>query len=220
MLSPTKIATSTLAIRKTTNTPKTRSDISGINNLAILYSLNSSNLYFSCNNYTMDSWLRHIGRGMADTGKIIHDSLDGFGQNAGNALDAWGKEMDKDLDPSHPISIAMTKTGEVAFFTGRETLRCLDGFGKQTEKTVSEAYIHVCQRLSQVDWDNLPHSVREWAENSGKEVGIAVSQSLLLLRISFALPSPQYPRLFSGLRSTLARLPFSSSLELSSLLLS
>ena len=123
----------------------------------------------------MDSWLRHIGRGMADTGKIIHDSLDGFGQNAGNALDAWGKEMDKDLDPSHPISIAMTKTGEVAFFTGRETLRCLDGFGKQTEKTVSEAYVHVCQRLSQVDWDNLSHTVREWAENSGKEVGIAVS---------------------------------------------
>jgi hypothetical protein len=85
----------------------------------------------------MDSWLRSAGCGIANAGKIIHDSLDGFGQNAGNALDSWGKHMGKDLDPSHPIHIAMTKTGEFSFGTARQSLRYLDGVGQQTEKSIN-----------------------------------------------------------------------------------
>jgi hypothetical protein len=123
----------------------------------------------------MDLWLRGVGCGIANAGKVIHDSLDGFGQNAGNALDSWGKEMGKDLDPSHPIHIAMTKTGEFSFATARESLRLLDHFGQQTEKSITETYNQTHQHLSEVDWDKLSQEVRVWIEFTAKELGIAVS---------------------------------------------
>jgi len=123
----------------------------------------------------MDLWLRSVGCGIANAGKIVHDSLDDFGQKTGNALDSWGKHMGKDLDPSHPIHIAMTKTGEFSFGAARESLRYLDGFGQQTEKSVSAAYNQVHQHVSEVDWDKLSHEVRAWVEHTAKELGITVS---------------------------------------------
>ncbi|KAH7094880.1 hypothetical protein FB567DRAFT_600567 [Paraphoma chrysanthemicola] len=123
----------------------------------------------------MDFWLRSAGCGIANAGKIIHDSLDGFGQNAGIALDAWGKHVGKDLDPNHPIHIAMTKTGEFSFGTARQTLRFLDHLGQHTEKSVSGAYNHAHHQLAQVDWDTLAQEVRRQIESSAKELGIAVS---------------------------------------------
>lgn len=125
--------------------------------------------------YIMDFWLRNVGCGIANAGKIIHDNLNGFGQNAGNALDAWGKHVGKDLDPSHPVHIAMTKTGEFSFGTARQTLRSLDHLGQQTEKSVTEAYNHAHHHISQVNWDALAHEVRRQIENSAKDLGIAVS---------------------------------------------
>jgi hypothetical protein len=123
----------------------------------------------------MDFWLRSAGCGIANAGKIIHDGLDDFGQKTGNALDSWGKQMGKDLDPSHPIHIAMTKAGEVSFSTARESLRYLDRAGQQTEKSVSEAYSQAHQHISEVDWDQLSWEVRVWIENTAKELGITAS---------------------------------------------
>ncbi|KAH7085234.1 hypothetical protein BKA63DRAFT_559876 [Paraphoma chrysanthemicola] len=125
----------------------------------------------------MDFWLRNVGCNIANAGKIIHDSLDGFGQTAGNALDAWGKHVGKDLDPSHPIHIAMTKTGEFSFGTARHTLRSLDHLGQQTEKSVTEAYNHAHHHVAQVDWDALAHEVRRQIESSAKGLGIAVADA-------------------------------------------
>jgi hypothetical protein len=105
----------------------------------------------------------------------MHDSLDGFGQNAGNALDSWGKQMGKDLDPSHPIHIAMTKTGELSFGTARQSLRYLDKVGQQTEKSVSDIYNQAHQHVTKADWDKLSQDVRAWIEYTAKELGIAVS---------------------------------------------
>jgi hypothetical protein len=105
----------------------------------------------------------------------MHDSLDGFGQNAGNALDSWGKQMGKDLDPSHPIHIAMTKTGEISFGTARQSLRYLDKVGQQTEKSVSDIYNQAHQHVTKADWDKLSQDVRAWIEDTAKELGIAVS---------------------------------------------
>jgi hypothetical protein len=123
----------------------------------------------------MDSWLRSTGCGIANAGKIMHDSLDDFGQKAGNALDSWGKHMGKDLDPSHPIHIAMTKTGELSFGTARQSLRYLDGVGQQTEKSVTDIYNRAHQHISEVEWDKLSQAVRAWIEHTAKELGIAVS---------------------------------------------
>jgi hypothetical protein len=122
----------------------------------------------------MDSWLRSAGCGIANAGKIMHDSLDDFGQKAGNALDSWGKHMGKDLDPSHPIHIAMTKTGELSFGTARQSLRFLDEVGQQTEKSVSDIYNQAHQHISEVDWDKLSQEVRAWIEYTAKELGISV----------------------------------------------
>jgi hypothetical protein len=123
----------------------------------------------------MDSRLRGAGRGIASAGKIMHDSLDSFGQNAGNALDSWGKHVGQDLDPSHPIHIAMTKTGEFSFGAAGGSLCFLDGLGQQTEKSVSEAYNQAHQHISEVDWENLSQEVRVWIEHIAKELGITVS---------------------------------------------
>ncbi|KAH8707529.1 hypothetical protein GQ44DRAFT_830966 [Phaeosphaeriaceae sp. PMI808] len=138
----------------------------------------------------MDSWFRSAGCGIAHAGKIIHDSLDDFGQNAGNALDSWGKQMGKDLDPSHPIHIAMTKTGEISFGAARESLRYLDGFGQQSEKSVSEAYNQAHQYISEVDWDTLSQEVRAWIGSLAKELGIAVSVATTNV---FCIAKPHIP---------------------------
>lgn len=123
----------------------------------------------------MDSWFRSVGRNIAQAGKITHDSLAGFGQNAGNALDSWGKEMGKDLDPSHPIHIAMTKTGEFSFAVARQTLSRLDGFGQQTERSVTGAYNQAHKHFSEVDWDSVSQEAREWVQRTAKELGVAVA---------------------------------------------
>ncbi|KAH7130117.1 hypothetical protein B0J11DRAFT_244371 [Dendryphion nanum] len=126
----------------------------------------------------MDSWFRNVGCGVAEAGRIIHGSLDGFGRNAGNALDSWGKEMGKDLDPSHPVHIAMVKTGQFSFAVARETLRSLDGFGQQTERSVSKAYNEVHRHVSTIEWDGLSNEVRAWVEHNATELGVAVSDAV------------------------------------------
>jgi hypothetical protein len=123
----------------------------------------------------MDQWLRNVGYGMANAGKIIHDSLDDFGQKTGKALDAWGKEVGKDLDPSHPIHIAMTRTGEFSFGAASETLRILDRFGQRTEQSVSDTYNQAHQHISNVDWDKLSQEARGRIGSTANELGIAVS---------------------------------------------
>jgi hypothetical protein len=123
----------------------------------------------------MDFCLRSAGCAVANAGKAIHDGLDSFGQNAGNALDAWGKHMGKDMDPSHPLHIAMTKTGEFSFGAANQSLRCLDMFGQQAEKSVSETYNHAHRYISEVGWENLSQQVRAWNESAAKDLGIAVS---------------------------------------------
>ncbi len=133
-------------------------------NLRVLYKL-----------ATMDSWLRNVGSGLANAGKVTHDSLYNFGQNAGTALDSWGKEMGKDLDPNHPLHIAMTKTGEISFAVARGSLRHLDGFGQHTEKSVTQAYGQLHQHVSKMDWQKLPSEARAWVECTATNLGIAVS---------------------------------------------
>ncbi|KAH9874782.1 hypothetical protein IAQ61_003972 [Plenodomus lingam] len=126
----------------------------------------------------MDSWFRNLGSEIANTGKTIHNSLDGFGQNAGSALDSWGQEMGKNLDPSHPAHMAMRKAGEISFGAAGETMRCLDGLGQQTERSVSGAYNHAHEHVSRVDWDMLAQEVRVWIECTANGIGVAVHDAV------------------------------------------
>jgi hypothetical protein len=124
---------------------------------------------------TIDAFLRSAGSGIANTGKAIHDGLDGFGQEAGTALDSWGKEVGKDMDPSHPVHIAMEKTGQVSFGAARASLSYLDQCGQHTETSVSEAYNQTHEHVSKVDWDKLSQDVRAWIESAAKDLGVAVA---------------------------------------------
>jgi hypothetical protein len=123
----------------------------------------------------MDSWFRNVGNALAGTGKAIHDHLDRFGQNSGRALDAWGQEVGKNLDPDHPLRLAMEKTGQVSFNMATQTLRFLDGVGQGTEIAVTGAYNHVHAHASQVDWDNLSQEAKDWILHKAQELGVAVS---------------------------------------------
>jgi hypothetical protein len=123
----------------------------------------------------MDQWLRNVGCEIANAGKATHESLDDFGQKSGKALDAWGKEVGKDLDPSHPIHIAMTKTGEFSLNAASETSRCLDQFGQQAEKSISDTYDQAYQFVSQVDWDKLSQEAKAWIGSTANELGVAIS---------------------------------------------
>ncbi|KAK4240944.1 hypothetical protein C8A03DRAFT_30913 [Achaetomium macrosporum] len=109
----------------------------------------------------MGAWLRNIGLAIAVTavnGNLIHDSLDGFGQNAGNTLEVWGKDMGRNFDSNHPIHIAMTKTGEFSFAAAEGTLGALDWFGTSIQTAIGLYELY--QQVPQIDWDRLSREAR------------------------------------------------------------
>jgi hypothetical protein len=139
----------------------------------------------------MDQWLRNVGCEIANAGKAIHESLDDFGQKSGKALDAWGKEVGKDLDPSHPIHIAMTRTREFSLGAASGTSRCLGQFGQQAEKTVSDTYDQAYRFVSQVDWDKLSQEARTWIGSTANELGVAIS---VATKIVLCIPGSHLPK--------------------------
>ncbi|KAK3310020.1 uncharacterized protein B0T15DRAFT_488717 [Chaetomium strumarium] len=123
----------------------------------------------------MGAWFRNVGRAMAAAGKAIHDDLNGFGQNAGAALDGWGKDVGRKFDPNHPVRIGMAKAGEISFGAANGTLQALDHIGKNTEIAVNGAYENLHQQVSRVDWDKLSQAAKDWVENIAKTLALPVA---------------------------------------------
>ncbi|USP76665.1 hypothetical protein yc1106_03939 [Curvularia clavata] len=132
----------------------------------------------------MDAWLRNFGNNIAQAGATIHTSLDTFGQNAGRALDAWGKDVGQHLDPNHPVRLAMEVTGSASFFAAEQTSRALGAAGRQTERCVTEAY-NWC--VTQVPWEQLAHEVQVAIQNKAEELHV-VAAAQTVFRVTKEVP--------------------------------
>lgn len=125
----------------------------------------------------MDIWLRGVGGQLAGAGQAIHDSLNVFGQNAGPVLESWGQGIVQNLDPNHPVHIAMTQAGQLSGAVAADTLRHLGIFGKQMETLISAVYNELHKHASAVEWHKLSIEVKTWVERTAPQLEIAVSDA-------------------------------------------
>jgi hypothetical protein len=101
--------------------------------------------------------------------------MDSWVRNVGNALDAWGQEVGKNLDPNNPLHLAMAKAGQVSGGMATQILRSLDGVGQETEKAVTAVYNHVYEHASQVDWVKLSQEAKGQIQHTAQQLGVALS---------------------------------------------